>query len=296
MSKNILVTGTSSGFGKLIVETLAKDSHTVFATMRNSNGKNSEKAEAFKKYAADNNYNIHVYELDVTSDESVKNAVNSIVNDHKKIDVVVNNAGVHAMGLNESFTTDQMKNMYEVNVFGPFRVNNAVLPRMRTNKDGLLILISSLVGRIVIPFNGIYNSTKFAVDSLFEGYRYELGQLGIETAIIQPGAYPTEIFQNTHKPGVEELFAEYGPVTERFQKFGEAFGKVFEGEVVPNPQDIADSVKTLVDTPKGERPFRTTVDALGWDEGVKQLNELSENIHNGILTNFGIEDLTTVVK
>ncbi len=296
MSKKILVTGTSSGFGKLIVETLAKDGHTVFATMRSVNGKNSEKAEAFKKYAAENSHNIHVYDLDVTIDESVKNAVDSIISDHQKIDVVVNNAGVHAMGLNESFTTDQMKNMYEVNVFGPFRVNNAVLPHMRKNNDGLIILISSLVGRIVMPFNGIYNSTKFAADSLFEGYRYELSPLGIETAVIQPGAYPTELFQNTHKPSFEGLFGEYRTVTEKFNQFGEAFGKAFEGEVVPNPQDIADVVKNLVDTPKGEKPFRTTVDALGWDEGVKQINDLSENIQNGILSNFGIQDLATVAK
>jgi len=174
MKKNIVITGASTGFGKLTVQTLAKDGHKVFATMRGVEGKNKEYANDIKNWALQHKLDVHVVELDVTSDTSVNEAAKKILAEAGQIDVVVNNAGVYSGGIDETFSVQDYKNIFDVNVFGVLRVNGAFLPSMRQHSNGLFVQISSLMGRFVIPFSAVYTSSKWAVEAIAESLRYEL--------------------------------------------------------------------------------------------------------------------------
>src|SRR5258708_1375701 len=159
MSKTILITGTSSGFGRDTAETLHRAGHTVYASMRRAQGKNREAAEALRKLG------IKTVELDVNDDASVEEGVKTVLEEAGKIDVLVNNAGIASAGVTEAFTTDQAKAIFDTNVIGLLRVTRAVLPSMRQNRDGLIINIGSVLGRVTFPFIGIYGASKFPAEA-----------------------------------------------------------------------------------------------------------------------------------
>ena len=195
MSKKILITGASSGFGKLITVTLLKNGHTVVASMRGVEGKNKTVVEELKGVGA------HTVEIDVTNDMSVNNGAKNAIEMAGGIDVVVNNAGVGVIGLQETFTPEDWQNLFNINVFGVQRVNRAILPHMRDKNSGLLIHISSILGRMTIPFFGPYNASKWALEALAENYRSELSGFGIDSCIVEPGGYPTSFLDSLIKPG-----------------------------------------------------------------------------------------------
>jgi short-subunit dehydrogenase len=284
--KTILVTGSSSGFGKLIVQTLAAKGHTVYASMRSSFKKNKAAAEELTKWGKENKFNVHVIELDVTKDESVKNAIEEIINQSGRIDIVVNNAGRGNYGVSESFSIDEIKSLFEVNVFGPMRVNQIVLPHMRKQKSGLIIQISSGLGRIIIPFMGIYSGTKFAIEAISEGQSYELKSLGIDMTIIEPGGYPTQFHANTLHP-TKELTKEYGPGAEMATKSMHQWAESLKGPNAPNPQEIADAVLKIIQMPQGTRPLRINVGPGA--EGAQAINKVSEQIQSQILQRYGMK-------
>lgn len=285
-NKTILITGTSSGFGKLTAQTLAKDGHTVYASMRGVTGKNSDSAKSLEEWAKAEGKNLKVIELDVTDQSSVDSAVNSIISTEGKIDVVVNNAGVFGLGLTEAFTVDQFKQIFEVNPFGPLRVNRAVLPQMRKQKSGLLIQISSVVGRVIIPFSGAYTSSKFAVEALAQTFNMELSKLGIDSVIIEPGAYPTEIMNKILMSEDKEVAATYGEMAKAPEQMFEGFMEMMKGENAPKPQVIADAVKNLVDMEQGKRPLRTVAEAMT-GQIVEELNKSSDKSQQELIKAFG---------
>lgn len=260
MSKNIFITGTSTGFGKLMAITLANAGHSVIAGMRNVDGKNE--AVALELGAIPN---IDVVNIDVTSDLSVKTAFEQVLNKYGKIDVLVNNAAVAGFGLLEAYSLDQFRQMLDVNAFSVLRTYQAVLPSMRKEKNGLIINITSGASGHTLPFMVPYLSSKFIVETITEGAQEELADFGIENVSIQPGVYPTEMNTgvkagiNADKP---EIVAEYGDAaTEKFNAIGGAlFGKMAEFNM--DPQTIADGVLELVDMPKGTRPLRMPLDAI----------------------------------
>src|SRR6266446_5149742 len=147
MSKTILITGTSSGFGRDTAETLRRAGHTVYASMRGVQGKNREAAEALRKLG------IRTVELDVSDDTSVEAGVKTVLTEAGKIDVLVNNAGIASAGVTEAFTTEQAKAIFDTNVIGLLRVTRAVLPSMRRQRDGLIINIGSILGRVTFPLD-----------------------------------------------------------------------------------------------------------------------------------------------
>jgi NAD(P)-dependent dehydrogenase (short-subunit alcohol dehydrogenase family) len=264
MSKTILITGTSSGFGRLTAITLAKEGHSVIAGMRGISGKNAEVAHELNQLP-----NIEVVELDVTSEDSVNTAVQQTLKKYGQIDVLVNNAGVAGFGVFEATSVDQMKNLFEVNVFGIVRTYQAVLPSMREHKAGLIINISSIFGQFATPFVVPYQMTKFGVEALTEGVRHEVKQYGIETVAILPGPFPTEIGSKVgFGPDKPEIVEAYGAkVQKSFEQFGGImYGKIEEYKA--NPQEIADGVLKLINMKAGTRPFQTVVNRLG--EGVEQ--------------------------
>jgi len=178
MSKTILITGASTGFGRDTAETLARAGHTVYASMRDPQGKNREHAQAMSKQG------IQVVELDVSSDTSVNQAVKEVLARARRIYVLVNNAGVASAGVTEAFTPDQAKVVFNTNVVGLLRTVRSVLPAMRKQRDGLIINIGSILGRVTFPFFGIYGASKFAVEALTDSLRYEVSQLGIDVTLV----------------------------------------------------------------------------------------------------------------
>jgi len=260
MSKTIFITGTSTGFGKLTAITLANAGHSVIAGMRNVAGNNSAVAQELNTVP-----NIEVMEIDITSDDSVKRAFEQVLSKYGKIDVLVNNAAVSGFGLLEGYSLDQVRNMFEVNVYGVLRTYQAVLPAMRKEKNGLIINLTSGASGHTLPFMVPYLASKFVVESITEGAQDELSAFGIENVSIQPGVYPTEM-NNGSKAGVHadrpQVVAEYGDAaTERFNALGTAlFGKMKQFKM--DPQTIADGVLELVNMPKGTRPLRLPLDAI----------------------------------
>ena len=284
---NIVITGSNSGFGRLTAETLAKAGHTVFATMRGSTGKNAKAAAELKAFGAANGNRVHVVELDVTSDTSVQQAIDAIAKQTGGvIDVVFNNAGRFSMGIQEAFSVDEVKSLFETNVFGPLRVNRAALPYMRKRRSGLIITTSSIVGRISLPCFGTYAASKHAVEALADAQRDELKGLGIDVVLLQPGAYPTEV-------GDKGLYAsdtranEYGAIADLPKQVGEGLGQLFASPDAPKPQDVADAVAKLVDTPAGKRPHRVVVDNLTGDP-IRAVNDAHVTHREALMTAFGM--------
>jgi len=174
----ILITGSSTGFGRLFAETLSRSGHTVFATMRDPAGRNLPKAAELRDLADRESLPLHVLEPDVTSDASVERAVQAVVDHSARIDVAINNAGYGVVGLAEAVTTEQARQIVDTNFFGPARVNRAVLPHMRRLHSGLLLHVSSGAGRLVLPGMAFYCASKFALEALAETYHYELAAKG----------------------------------------------------------------------------------------------------------------------
>lgn len=265
MSKTILITGTSSGFGKLSTVTLAKEGHTVIAAMREINGKNSEAAKELSALA-----NVDVVEMDVTSEESVNTAIQIVLKQYNKIDILINNAGVTGFGLLEATSISQMKKIFEVNLFGPIRTYQAILPSMREQKSGLIINISSGLGLFAPPYVIPYGMTKFGLEALTEGIRHEIKGYGIETITVQPGPFPTEIGGKAagFGPDRQDILDSYGSEAQASVEdfFAAMYGKMNKYEA--DSQEVADALLKLVNMADGSRPFYTVVNRLG--EGVEQ--------------------------
>src|ERR1700691_3143942 len=206
----VLITGCSTGFGRLTAETLARNKYRVFAGMRSPRDRNASNARDLESLAARESLFLRPIELDVNDDASVDHAIGEIIREAAQIDVLVNNAGLSLRGLSEAVTVDQMRRVVETNVFGVQRMNRAVLPHMRTRCSGLLVHISSQAGRVVLPCFGVYCASKFALEGLVESYRYELAGEGIDCVSVQPGAYATAIVQNADNAADQTRSAAYG--------------------------------------------------------------------------------------
>ena len=220
MSKKILITGASGGFGMLTVKKLLENGHQVVAAMRDVNGRNDTNSDKLRQLGA------IIVELDVTNDNSVINGVNEAISKLGGLDVLFNNAGIGSVGMLEHFTTADFQKLYEVNVFGVQRMNRAVAPFFRKQQKGLIVYTSSLLGRITLPFYGLYQSSKWALEALAENYRSELSGFGIENCIVEPGGFPTAFAENLLKPSDLSQDVSYGDFMQAPQKMGENFHNV----------------------------------------------------------------------
>ncbi len=270
MAQTILVTGSTSGFGRLTVETLARQGYTVFAGMRAVAGKNAPAAEELRALAQREQLALHSVEIDITDDASVEQAIASVVGSTGRLDVVVNNAGVSYVGPLEAYTLEQVQQQFDTNVFGVLRVNRAALPHMRRQGSGLLLQIGSIAGRVALPFQGLYAATKFALEALTEAYRYELAPFGIDAAIIEPGTYPTPIAAK-HQDAADTQRAVL------YQAAMDAFMTPFFAEnrsaTPPNPQEVADAVARVIAQPAGERPLHTVVAPVAQRQAPQAIND-----------------------
>jgi NAD(P)-dependent dehydrogenase (short-subunit alcohol dehydrogenase family) len=285
----VLITGSSTGFGRLMSETLARHGHTVFATMRDPAGRNATNAAEIREFAKKESLPLHVLELDVTDDVSVEQAVRSAVEQAVRIDVAINNAGYGISGLMEATTTEQAQQIMNTNFFGCVRVNRAVLPYMRRQRSGLLLHISSGAGRLVIPGFGFYCATKFALETLGEAYHYELAGQGIESSIVQPGAYQTAVFGNFVIAADKARTVTYGAANQIADKLGVALTST-----AGNAQEVADAVLRIVETPAGQRQLRYRVSPASI--GVDEINALCAGVQARMLEAFGLSADTTFVQ
>ena len=279
---NILITGSNSGFGRLMSETLARAGHRVFASMRELKTRNAGPAEEMRNFKAESGGSIVPIEIDVTSDASVEHGVAAVLEQTGgRIDVAINNAGLGTLGLQEGYTPAQIEALFNLNVFGPHRIDRAVLPGMRARGDGILIHITSCIGRTVIPGMGPYCATKYALEAIAEAYRYELAPLGIDALIVEPGAFPTPFVAKIMTPADSSRAPGYGPLAGFEQQLAASMEGMLAAPDASDPQQVADAVLRLIETPTGQRPLRTIVDPH--PEAVQAINDVCEQAQTAML-------------
>lgn len=281
----VLVTGTNSGFGALITRTLVDADHHVVATMRDTAGRNTAAADELRSYAAGKTGSVTVLDLDVTDEGSVSTACAAA----GTVDVLVNNAGAGAGGLAEAFTPAQYARIFDINVLGPQRTMRAVLPGMRARGAGLVINVSSIMGRLVIPCAGPYTVSKWALEGLTENYRLELLGTGVEVVSLEPGGFPTDFAATMAGPDDEARAAGYGPRAGLPEQVWAPFMELLGGDGAPDPQLVADEVLRLVKLPAGERPARVVVDPLTGGEAAEQINAVSDAVQAEVTKMLGLE-------
>ena len=268
--KTVLITGCSAGFGKETVMLLANKGYHVIAGIRNVNTSNHAVTQELLK-----NRNVQILELDLTSVDSITSAIDSVKS--KKIDVLINNAGVCGVGFTETHALEKVKNIFDVNVFGLYEFTRKVIPVMREQKEGLIISITSIVGRIVMPLWGAYCASKFAAEALAETWRFELMPLGIDSVIVEPGPHPTTsmgtkmAIYSGEMPS-NEVIQQYGSVAHSLQEFGNQLKLEIESGTFQKPEEVAQAIAELIEMPFGKRPVRTIVD--------RQLKELLTGLNN----------------
>ncbi|KAF1722874.1 SDR family oxidoreductase [Pseudoxanthomonas japonensis] len=292
MKKIILVTGASSGFGALTARRLADAGHTVYASMRDTQGRNAPQVEDATRYANEHGVDLRTVELDVLSDASAQHAIAHILREASRIDVVVHNAGHMVFGPTEAFTAEQFIEQYDVNVVGTQRVNRAVLPHLRQQRNGLLVWVGSSSTRGgTPPYLAPYFAAKAAMDSVAVSYSTELSRWGIETSIVLPGAYTsgTNHFAHSGKPADAARAAEYesGP-------YAGLPDRILEGlkSLEPADADVADvaaAIVRVVGLPHGERPFRVHVDPS--QDGAEAVNAVGDHVRREMYRNLGLESL-----
>jgi len=291
-ARTALITGASSGFGYASALTLARGGFHVIASMRNVGSDNAGPAQELRNVASAESLQIDVVEIDIDDDMSVRTGTMEALALSNGIDLLLNNAGISIPGPVE-LSMDAARQSFETNVFGQLRMLRAVAPSMRAARSGLIIQMSSGLGRFVMPTSGIYSATKFAQEALFEAAAYELHPFGVEVAIVQPSDYATDI-----KPNSRRYFAEVmANLSAEDQARADAYAEhlaITERELrdtqTPPVQEVADIVLDLATTPAGQRPLRKVAMPPELARGVNDLNANLEAVQSMILQGSGMGD------
>ncbi|GAB2627553.1 short-chain dehydrogenase/reductase [Paractinoplanes abujensis] len=291
MSKTIIVTGASSGFGAMIARALADEGHIVYAGMRHTAGRNAQAVDDLAAYAKEHGVRAEAVELDVTDQASVDAAAAHIIGEHGRIDVVVHNAGHMTLGPVEAFTVEQIASIYDTNVLSTQRVNRAFLPHMRRQRDGQLIWIGSTSARGgTPPWLGPYFAAKAAEDSLAVSIAAEVSRFGIDSTIVVPGSFTTGTNHYAHAghPDDEATAKEYDEL------YGTTMDDLLakQAELSPadaDPEEVGRQVAGLVSLPKGQRPFRVYVDPA--QDGAEEVFRVGDRVRREFYRAVGYEDL-----
>jgi NAD(P)-dependent dehydrogenase (short-subunit alcohol dehydrogenase family) len=288
----ILVTGAGSGIGHAIATVLARAGHTVYASLRLTQPEGARRATAIRALAAAENLALHIVSLDVLSETSCRAAIDQILVEHGRIDVVVNNAGMLMTGITEAFDPDQLQRIFDTNATSWLRVNQAVLPAMRRQGYGTLVYTGSTTAHISEPFLGPYAAAKAAGDVLAEVMGMEVRPFGIETIIIVPGAFTsgTEHFAHAVAPAYSSIVNQYGLLPTRAETLGErleAIDKENGGSL--DVTAVGDALRDALALPIGQRPYRLFVD--GQKKGVEDILAVKDARQAALLDGFGLSDL-----
>lgn len=255
--KSVLITGCSSGFGRLTAELLARHGAKVFASMR---GLPRPEAFGLMEVMAKDKLDITIIGIDVTSDESCRNGVAAALEmNGGAIDVLVNNAGIGITSPVEVQDMEATRLMFETNVFGPHSMARAMLPAMRQQGAGQIIQISSQLGRVITPYSGHYSATKFALEAMSEQLAYELVPHNIDVSIIEPGGYPTNVWVNRNAYSAA-LKSRAEPVhTDGYPQQVARMGAENGSGRSADPMDVAHAIAGLIAQAPGTRPLRLPV-------------------------------------
>jgi NAD(P)-dependent dehydrogenase (short-subunit alcohol dehydrogenase family) len=292
MTKSIvLVTGAGTGIGHLSVKALALAGHTVYASMRDIGGRNAARGRELRDWAFANGADVRAVELDVLSQESANAAVETIVAERGRLDVVVHNAGHLVIGPTEAFTPEEISKVFDTNFLGTQRVNKAVLPVMRRQQQGLVLWVSSSTTRGGFPpFLGPYAAAKAAMDSIAVTMAYELARFNIETSIVVPGAFTagTDHFANAGHPADAATSAAYDA---RYEGLMDQVGARLTELMPPDadPAAVAADIAYIVGLPHGTRPFRSITDFV--DDGATAVTAVAERVREEFAARIGIADL-----
>jgi NAD(P)-dependent dehydrogenase (short-subunit alcohol dehydrogenase family) len=291
----VLVTGAGSGIGRAVVEALAQAGHCVYASMRSIADRNRERAAALQKFAAEHAVDIRIVEIDVLSEESCRAAIDQVLAEHRRLDVVVNNAGMLMTGMTEAFTPDQVAEIFNTNAISWLRVNRAALPVMRRQGRGLLVYISSTTARIFEAFLGPYAASKAAGDALAEVMSFEVSRFGIESVIVMPGAFTTgtEHFHHANAPKSVAVTAQYGDLPEIADSLASRLDEIdTQNGGALHVSDVGSAVREVLALPHGQRPKRVVIDSQR--KGIEALNALHDEKQTAFFENLGIRSLMSV--
>ena len=242
MEKVAVVTGTSSGIGFETALALAREGYYTYATMRDT-----AKSDKIKELGQKENLKINVLELDVDDENSVKTAIQKILDQKQRIDVLVNNAGWALWGCVEDVSVDEFKAQFDTNFFSIIRLIQEVGPTMRKQGSGTIVNISSVVGRIGFPASPAYISSKFALEGLSESLRFELAPFSVNVVIIEPGVIKTNFMKNMRMAEKSESDTVYKDITDKVVS-----GVKMMAEMGTHPKEVAD---TIVKAVKDEKPL-----------------------------------------
>ena len=289
--KAILITGCSSGFGRLSAEHFARLGATVFATMRNTP---RPEAEELKQLASDEKLDIRVMRLDVLLDKEIADAVGAAERELVRgLDILVNNAGIGITGPAEVQDMEATRLAFDTNVFGYHRMVRAVLPKMRARKQGHIFNISSQLGRVIVPYSGHYSATKFAVEAMGEQLAYELVPHGIGVTIIEPGGYPTKVWVNRNRYSAELKARAAEQHLEGYPQVVARMGEEDGSGRSADPMDIPRAMARVLGMPPGTRPVRLPVS--GGDIPQTAINEVTAKTQVGWLGESGYGPLIKAV-
>jgi NADP-dependent 3-hydroxy acid dehydrogenase YdfG len=253
MSRVWFITGTSTGFGRKFVEQLLNTGDKIVATARNIDSIADLKEKSPE--------NVHIVKLDVTKKEEIEAAVQEAVDRFGRIDIVVNNAGYGLFGMLEEYTDEQIRDQFDVNVFGMLDVIRATLPVFKKQKSGHYVNISSIFGVWAVPTYSIYAASKFAVEGFSKAMAAELAIFGIKTTIVEPGVFLTEFMGSSQKQS--KSTDEYAPVYDAFNKSYDALKKGDQGKAVESIIAMINSENPPLHFPVGAMASYSIRDELG---------------------------------
>ncbi|KPZ71272.1 2-(R)-hydroxypropyl-CoM dehydrogenase [Shewanella sp. P1-14-1] len=279
--KTVVITGSSSGFGKMSVKQFADKGHKVYAAMRNADSKNLEVKNELQSYSE----NIVVVEMDVCSDESVNAAIAQIMLKESAIDVLINNAGIMHMGVTEAFSVEQAQQLMNTNFYGVIRTVQAVAPHMRNAGKGLIINTTSVIGRVSWPFTGTYSASKAAVEAYSQSLKFELAPSGVEVVIVEPGPSGTNLAGSFQPEAHTQVVAENPHLKEIIDNMSGSFDQVLQ-DPKTDPQKVVDGYLTLVNMEHGTRPTRT---AIGLVNNVDKINDFFQPLQDQVISDFQLD-------